>query len=315
MKNFALIGAAGYIAPRHLKAIHDTGNHLVAALDLNDSVGILDRYNPDSRFFVEPERFDRFLDKRRRGAPEGRIDYVSICSPNYLHDAHIRMALRAECDAICEKPIVINPWNLDALAEIEAETGHRVYTVLQLRLHEPLVKLKQQLDAHPNRERAIVNLSYITQRGPWYDMSWKGSEIKSGGVAMNIGVHFFDLCIWLFGDVHEHQVHLSQPRRMAGLLELERAQVRWFLSIERDDVPPDFLAAGKTAYRSMTIDGEEVEFSSGFTELHTVVYENTLAGKGFTIEDARPSIDTVYAVRQAPVTDHQDVAHSYLLDT
>jgi UDP-N-acetyl-2-amino-2-deoxyglucuronate dehydrogenase len=314
MKNFALIGAAGYVAPRHLKAIHDTGNNLIAALDPNDSVGILDRYFPMSKFFTEPERFDRFLNKRQRGAEEDRIDYVSICSPNYLHDAHIRMTLRAQADAICEKPLVVNPWNLDALEEIEAETGRKVTTVLQLRLHDPLVELKRSLDANPGHDRAIVDLTYITQRGPWYDISWKGSPEKSGGVATNIGIHFFDLCIWLFGEAHETAVHLVEKRRMAGILELERAQVRWFLSVERDDLPDGLLEKGQTAFRSLTIDGKEVEFSQGFAELHTVVYQNALQGKGFTIADARPSVELVYKLRHSEVTaPHDRDAHPLLL--
>lgn len=312
MKNFAIVGAAGYIAPRHLKAIYDTGNQLVAALDPNDSVGILDRYNMDVRFFTEPERFDRFLDKRRRMNSGDQVDWLSVCSPNYLHDAHIRLALRNGCDVICEKPIVINPWNLDALEEIEHEFGKKVYTVLQLRYHEPLVKLKQTLDINPRQDRADIILSYITRRGNWYDVSWKGAKEKSGGVAMNIGVHFFDLCIWLFGTAHEVEVHLREERRMAGTIELENARVRWFLSIEKNDLPQSYLQEGKAAYRSMTIDGEEIEFSTGFTDLHTIVYQKTLAGEGFGIADARPSIQLVHDVRNKRVVAPRDNAHPYL---
>lgn len=312
MPNFALIGAAGYIAPRHLKAIRATNNTLVAALDPNDSVGIIDSYAPDAHFFTEPERFDRFLDRRRRKGPGQQVDWVSVCSPNYLHDAHIRMALRNQCHVICEKPIVINPWNLDSLQEIEAETGCKVYTVLQLRYHEPLVRLKQQLDEQPNQQPADIILTYVTRRGRWYDISWKGSEEKSGGVAMNIGIHFFDLCIWLFGNVIGYEVHLKAARRMAGMLALERARVRWFLSIDYNDLPQTHRAVGQPAYRSLTIDGQELEFSSGFSDLHTVVYEQALAGKGFTIDDARASIQAVYNIRQAPVLPTPDQLHPML---
>ncbi|MBX3086372.1 MAG: Gfo/Idh/MocA family oxidoreductase [Anaerolineae bacterium] len=311
-KNFALIGAGGYIAPRHLKAIYDTGNRLIVALDLNDSVGILDRYFPDASFFTEPERFDRFLSKLKRANTADRIDCVSICSPNYLHDAHIRMALRNGADAICEKPVVINPWNVDELAEIEHETGKRINTVLQLRFHEPLVKLKQKLASAPAREKVDVELTYVTRRGRWYDISWKGSEEKSGGVAMNIGIHFFDLCIWLFGAAEHHEVHLHDTRHMAGIMELERARVRWYLSIDAADIPKPQLALGKSAFRSLTIDGEEIEFSEGFADLHTVVYRETLAGRGFTLADARPSIEAVYQIRHSEVVHPRENAHTYL---
>lgn len=312
MKNFALTGAAGYIAPRHLKAIHDTGNKLEAALDLNDSVGILDRYFPDALFFNSPERFERYIDKCRLGLVGTPIDYLSICTPNYLHDTYIRMSLRSNADAICEKPIVINPWNLDVIRELEAETGHKVYTILQLRLHPTLVKLKEVLENQANRERADIILTYITQRGPWYDVSWKGSEAKSGGIAMNIGVHFFDLCLWMFGDLQDSIVHLAEPRRMAGVLELEWARVRWFLSIEREDLPKELLEKGQTAYRSMLIDGEEIEFSTGFTDLHTEVYKNILEGRAARIEDARPSIEVVYNIRHSELTSPGAEPHPYL---
>lgn len=313
MVNFALIGAAGYVAPRHLKAIKATDNRLVAALDPNDSVGILDSYFIDAKFFTEPERFERFLDKLRRKNSPDKVDYLSICSPNYLHDAHIRMALRNDANAICEKPIVINPWNLDALQEIEEETGKKVFTVLQLRLHPLLLEFKQRLMAQQTDQKADVILSYVTRRGGWYDVSWKGSELKSGGVAMNIGIHFFDLCIWMFGAVQESYVYLKTSHQMSGLLVLERATVRWYLSIDKNDLPQKALDKGNVAYRSMTVDGEEVEFSTGFTDLHTVVYQKTLANEGFTLEDARPSIQTVYDIRHAELSPIQDFVHPYLM--
>jgi len=313
MLNFAVIGVAGYVAPRHLKAIADTNNRLIAALDPNDSVGIIDRYALDARFFTEPERFDRFLDKRRRMQALDQVHWVSVCSPNYLHDAHIRLALRNDCHVICEKPLVINPWNLDALQELEAQTGKQINTVLQLRYQETIAKLKQELDASADRQRADVILTYVTRRGNWYDISWKGSEAKSGGVAMNIGIHFFDLCIWLFGSVHEHTVHYRDSRRMSGVMELERARVRWFLSIEKDDLPQGYVQAGKPAFRSLTIDGEELLFSSGFTDLHTMVYREALAGNGFKIDDARPSVEAVYDIRQAQIMSPDERSHPKLL--
>lgn len=309
MPSFALIGAAGFVAPRHLKAIHDIGSTLVAATDPHDAAGVLDRFFPDARFFTEIERFDRFLEKRRRDASESRIEYVSICSPNYLHDAHVRMALRAHAHAICEKPLVINPWNLDALETIEAETGQRVYTVLQLRLHPSLIQLKRELDSHPERSAMEVDLTYVTRRGPWYDVSWKGQEQKSGGVAMNIGIHFFDLLLWLFGPVRRTEVHLREPRRMAGALELDRARVRWLLSVDQRDLPAELRESGRTAYRSMTLDGREIEFSEGFTDLHTHLYQDVLAGRGFTISDARPSIELVYRIRTGEVVDPRGQGH------
>lgn len=295
MRNFALIGAAGFVAPRHLDAIRDTGNALVAAADPNDSVGILDRYSFDVKFFREIERFDRFLEKSRRGPEEGRVHYVSICSPNFLHDAHARLAMRVGADAICEKPLVINPWNLDALEELEAESGRRVYTVLQLRQHPTIIRLRENLAANRLR-RHQVELKYVTARGAWYDLSWKGSEERSGGVAMNIGIHFFDLLLWLFGNVQRYAVHQKERRRMAGTLELRDADVRWLLSVEASDLP------GKaTTYRSIIVDGEEIEFTQGFGELHTLVYRDILAGAGAGIADARPSIELVHAIRTAEV--------------
>lgn len=312
MLNFAVIGVGGYVAPRHLKAIYDTGNRLVAALDPNDSVGIIDRYALDARFFTEPERFDRFLDKRRRMKAGDQVHWISVCSPNYLHDSHIRLALRNGCDVICEKPLVINPWNLDALEEIEAETGNTINTVLQLRYQEKMLELKKQLEANPDQERADIVLTYVTRRGQWYDISWKGSENKSGGVAMNIGIHFFDLCIWLFGDVQESSVYWRDERRISGVLELERARVRWFLSIEKDDLPEGYIEKGTPAFRSMTINGEEIQFSSGFTDLHTIVYQEAIAGNGFRIADARPSVQTVYDIRNSEIATYDDRIHPKL---
>jgi UDP-N-acetyl-2-amino-2-deoxyglucuronate dehydrogenase len=297
MKNFAVIGAAGYIAPRHLNAIRETGNRLVAAVDPNDSVGILDRYSYDVRYFREIERFDRHVDKLRRGPEAQRIDWVAICSPNYLHDSHIRLALRNGAHALCEKPIVINPWNLDALLQLEGETGRRVFTVLQLRVHPQLVALREKLSAGPVPRRANVSLTYITSRGPWYHVSWKGSEEKSGGIGTNIGVHFFDLLIWLFGKPLRSMVSVREASRMGGELQLDHADVTWFLSTDRADLPADVREKGQSTYRLITIDGEPVDFSEGFTDLHTEVYRRTLAGEGFGIEDARASIELVSRIR------------------
>jgi UDP-N-acetyl-2-amino-2-deoxyglucuronate dehydrogenase len=310
MKNFAMTGVAGFIAPRHLKAIRDTGNTLVAAVDPHDSVGLLDSYFPDARFFTEPERFERFLEKRRFQDADERVHYVSICSPNYLHDAHIRMALREKANAICEKPLVVNPWNLDPLAELEAETGSHIYTVLQLRLHPAMAALRQQVAER--QDKAQVVLTYVTRRGRWYDISWKGFEEKSGGVAMNIGIHFFDLLLWLFGPMQRSTLHLRDRRRMAGMLELERASVRWFLSVDWDDLPASHQQQGKYAFRSITVDGQEIEFSEGFGDLHTRVYEDILAGRGFGIADARPSIELVYAVRTGDVSSQITAAHPFV---
>lgn len=294
--NFALIGAAGYIAPRHMKAIRDTGNILVAALDPFDSVGIIDSYFPDAQFFIEPERFDRHLDKLRRKG-EGKVDYVSICSPNYLHDAHIRMALRNEAHAICEKPLVLNPWNLDALEEIEHETGKRIYTILQLRLHPAVQALREKvLSADPGKV-FDVDLEYITSRGKWYHYSWKGQIEKSGGIATNIGVHFFDMLSWIFGDVKDNVLTQHTHDRAAGRLTLEKARVSWFLSINAETLPNEVKQQGKTTYRSLTIDGQEFEFSEGFTDLHTQSYKHILEGNGFGIADTRASIKIVHDIR------------------
>lgn len=311
-KNFALIGAGGYIAPRHLRAIRDTGNRLVAALDPSDSVGILDSFSYDIAFFTEFERFDRHAEKLRRMGDEKRIDYVSICSPNYLHDAHIRFALRIGADAICEKPLVLNPWNLDALIEMERETERRVYNILQLRVHPAIIALRNKIaQAAPDR-KFCVDLTYITSRGRWYFNSWKGDIHKSGGVATNIGVHFFDMLLWIFGGVQTHEVHYSDEKKMAGFLELEKAKVRWFLSVDRDDLPDEAAAAQKNTFRSIELDGEEFEFSEGFTDLHTVVYQEIVAGRGFGMEEARPSIHLVYELRNAvPVQAAGDRVHPF----
>ncbi len=311
MKNFALIGAAGYIAPRHLKAIRDTGNRLVAAVDPHDSVGLLDAFSFETRFFTEIERFDRHLEKLRRGPEENRVEYVSICSPNYLHDAHCRLALRVGADVICEKPLVINPWNLDPLHEIEEETGHKINTVLQLRLLPSLLQLREELQTGPTRQHDVL-LSYITSRGAWYQTSWKGVVEKSGGVATNIGIHFFDLLQWLFGRHGEVRVFHSDPKRMSGFIEMEQAKVRWFLSVDPTDLPAEVAANKKTTYRSITVDGKEIEFSEGFTDLHTEVYRQILAGNGHGIEVARPSIQLTHQIRTTPITEPGDLGHPFL---
>ncbi|MDP4207311.1 MAG: Gfo/Idh/MocA family oxidoreductase [Bacteroidota bacterium] len=295
--NFALIGAGGYIAPRHLKAIKDTKNNLVAALDKFDSVGIMDSFFPNADFFVEFERFDRHVDKLKR--TPNKVDYVSICSPNYLHDSHIRFALRNQADAICEKPLVLNPWNIDALAEMEKETGKKVYNILQLRLHQSIIDLKEKIAAGPKDKVYDIDLTYITSRGNWYHTSWKGDISKSGGVATNIGVHFFDMLAWVFGPVQESIVHVSRADKASGFLRLKNARVRWFLGIDYNDIPDDVKATGKRTYRTITVDGESFEFSEGFTELHTKTYEHILAGKGFGLMEAKSAIETVFAIRNA----------------
>lgn len=298
ISNFAMIGAAGYIAPRHMKAIKETGNKLVTALDKYDGVGIIDSYFPEADFFTEPERFDRHLDKLRRKG-ENKIDFVSICSPNYLHDAHIRLALRNNADAICEKPLVLNPWNVDALAEIEKETGKRIFTILQLRLHPAIIALKQKIESGPADKVYDIDLSYITSRGRWYFISWKGDKAKSGGIATNIGVHFFDMLSWIFGDVEKNVVHILEDDKAAGFLQLKKARIRWFLSIDEKTLPKAIKESGKRTYRSLSIEGEEFEFSEGFTDLHTKSYEDLLSGGGFGLDDARQSIQTVFNIRNA----------------
>lgn len=307
--NFGLIGAAGFVAPKHIQAIHDTGHQLTAAVDPHDCVGRLDAYFPNAHFFTEIERFDRHLEKCRRLGPAARIDYVSVCTPNYLHDAHVRLALRVKAHAICEKPLVISPWNLDALEELEAEHGKRVYSVLQLRLLPSLIELRNELQSSTPREKADVCLTYITRRGRWYDNSWKGSLEKSGGVALNIGIHFFDLLYWLFGAEQQSKVHLQGARQMAGVLELERARVRWFLSTDANDLPESVIRDGGYAYRSMTYDGQEIEFSNGFTNLHTRIYEEVLAGRGTGISDARPAIEMAYAINRSETERNLTEAH------
>ncbi|MBN1996279.1 Gfo/Idh/MocA family oxidoreductase [candidate division KSB1 bacterium] len=312
-KNFAIIGVAGYIAPRHLQAIKETGHSLVCALDPSDSVGILDRYFEDVDFFTEFERFDRHIEKRRRFPEDKRIHFVSICSPNYLHDAHIRFALRVGAHAICEKPLVLNPWNLDALAEIERESEMRVYNILQLREHQSILDLKEKIDAEKSHKKYDIDLTYITSRGKWYFYSWKGMVQKSGGVATNIGIHFFDMLIWIFGPVTHSEVHYSDSTKVGGFLELERANIRWFLSLDKNDLPHDVVSSGKTTFRSIKIDGKEIEFSDGFTDLHTKVYQRILDGQGFGLQDAFPSIKLVYDIRHSKPTGVKGYyAHPYM---
>lgn len=295
-----------------MQAIHDTGNRLVAAVDPHDAVGILDRYTFGVRFFSEIERFDRHLEKLRRSGDDNRVHFVSVCSPNYLHDAHIRFALRIGADVICEKPLVINPWNLDALEELQKETGRAVYTVLQLRLHPDLLALRERLQREVPSRRYDVRLTYITARGPWYDVSWKGSDERSGGLVTNIGIHFFDLLLWLFGAVENCVVHQRERRRLAGELELAHAHVKWLLSANHSDLPFEPQPGIQTTYRSITVDGHEIEFSDGFADLHTRVYEEVLAGRGFGIADARPSIELTYRIRTAPVIAGDSWSHPIL---
>ena len=300
MKRFGLIGAAGYIAPRHMQAIKDTGNSLVAALDNFDSVGIIDNYFPKADFFTEFERFDRHVDKLRR--TNNALDYLSICSPNYLHDAHIRFGLRNHLDVICEKPLVLNPWNLDALQEIEIETGNKVYSILQLRLHPSIIALRNKIKAGPSDKMYHVDLSYITSRGNWYQRSWKGDIEKSGGIATNIGVHFFDMLTWIFGDVVENHVTEHGQQKASGHLVLKQASVNWFLSIDEADIPATERAAGKRTYRCLTIDGEHTEFSDGFTNLHTASYTSILKGGGFGLADVKTAIQIVHDIRNAKLS-------------
>ncbi|MBF0289405.1 MAG: Gfo/Idh/MocA family oxidoreductase [SAR324 cluster bacterium] len=311
-KNFAITGVAGYVAPRHLKAIKDTENRLLAALDPHDSVGMMDQYFPNARFFTEYERFDRHLEKLKREGVDQKIHYLSICSPNYLHDAHIRMALRIGADAICEKPLVLNPWNLDALAELEAETGRCVYTILQFRVHPTLLVYKKQLEQESLHDKHEIELTYITSRGHWYLSSWKGNPERSGGLATNIGVHFFDMLIWLFGDVEHSEVHYVDSQKIGGFLELERARVRWFLSIDYETLPETAKENNLRTFRSMIIDGQEIEFSGGFTELHTKIYQETLQGRGFVIDDTRPAIQLVCDIRGVEPIGIQHHSHPFL---
>lgn len=299
MKKFALIGAAGYVAPRHMKAIKETGNVLVAALDKNDSVGIMDGFFPDSDFFTEYERFDRHIDKCRRKDDERHVDFVSICSPNYLHDSHVRFALRSDADAICEKPLALNPWNIDGLIDMERNTGRKAYTILQLRLHPSIIELREKIRTAESESKHDVDLTYVTSRGHWYLRSWKGDMKKSGGIATNIGVHFFDMLHFIFGALQDNKVHFSSETKAGGYLEYEFARVRWFLSIDHADVPAELRMQGQRTYRSITCDGEEIEFSGGFTDLHTRSYEEILAGRGFGLEENRVAIETVANIRQA----------------
>lgn len=313
IRNFAVTGVGGYIAPRHLKAIRDTGNRLIAAVDPKDSVGVLDHYAFDVRFFTEFERFDRHLEKLRRGPEEGRVHYLSVCAPNYLHDAHCRAALRVGAHAICEKPLVINPWNLDPLQELEQETGKRIYNLLQLRVHPKLIQLRESLLRERNGRQREVVLTYVTARGNWYHTSWKGQLDKSGGVATNIGIHFFDLLLWLFGPAGEARVFHADPQRMCGFIELEHARVQWYLSVDARDLPFEAQPGKSTTFRSITVDGRELEFTDGFTDLHTRVYEEILAGRGFGIDDARPSITLVHRLRTLPLADKDpEQVHPFL---
>ncbi|MCI0450094.1 MAG: Gfo/Idh/MocA family oxidoreductase [Chlorobi bacterium] len=305
--NFALIGAAGFVAPRHLRAIKDNGQNLAAILDPNDSVGVVDSYFPEASFFTEFERFDRHVEKLRRKGEDSRIQYVSICSPNYLHDAHIRFALRADANAICEKPLVLNPWNADALKSLEKETGKRVFTILQLRLHPSIIALKKKFEGAKKNKKYDVVLTYITPRGKWYHYSWKGDLVKSGGIAMNIGIHFFDMLTWIFGKAKSNIVHHYKTDKAGGLLELENANVKWFLSIDKND-----LQSGEKTYRSITINGEEIEFSEGFTDLHTISYKEILEGKGFSIDETKPSIEAVYEIRNSIPIGLKDDYHPFL---
>ena len=301
--NFAIIGAAGYIAPRHMKAIKETGNELLIALDPHDSVGILDNYFPKCEFFTEPERFDRRIDKLRRFSHSENsesnlsVEYISICSPNYLHDSHIRIALRNGSHAICEKPIVLNPWNIDVLSQLEKESSKKIYTILQLRLHPAIIDMKKLIENSPKDRIYNIDLTYITARGKWYSRSWKNNLEKSGGIATNIGVHFFDMLTWIFGKMKENEIHLLQEDKASGYLELEQARVQWFLSTDFNDMPSKLIKEGKRTYRSLKMDDQEIEFSDGFTDLHTKSYKEILDGKGFTIEDARESINIVHQIR------------------
>lgn len=312
MRRFALIGAAGFVAPRHMKAIRETGNDLVAALDPNDSVGVIDSFFPEADFFTEFERFDRHIDKLRRAKEGKHVDFISVCSPNYLHDSHVRFALRSDADAICEKPLVLNPWNVDGLADIERDTGRRVYSILQLRLHPSIIALRDRVHTGAKDRKYDVELTYVTSRGHWYLQSWKGDERKSGGISTNIGVHFYDMLHFVFGDLQDSVVHLKTATRASGRLEYRAARVHWFLSVDVDDVPMQIRERSQRTYRSITVDGEEVEFSDGFTDLHTRSYEEILGGRGFGLEESRVAIETVAGIREAPVQPLTGDYHPYL---
>lgn len=297
MKNFGIIGVAGYIAPRHLRAIKDTGNNLIVALDKSDTVGIMDSYFPNSSFYTEFERFDRYVDKIKH--TDKKLDYISVCTPNYLHDSHIRFGLRNQSDVICEKPLVLNPWNIDAISMMEKETGKKVYNILQLRLHQAIIDWKKEIENGPKDKVYDVDLTYITSRGTWYYTSWKGVTEKSGGVATNIGVHFYDMLSWIFGEIKENIVHVYQHDRAAGFLRFEKARVRYFMSINADTLPQQAILEGKRTYRKIEMEGKEIEFSEGFTELHTESYRQILAGNGFSLEDSRQSIQIVSDIRNS----------------
>ncbi|MEM9192839.1 MAG: Gfo/Idh/MocA family oxidoreductase [Myxococcota bacterium] len=312
--NFGITGAGGFVAPRHLRAIKETGHELVSAVDPSDSVGVLDQYFPNARFFTEFERFDRHAYKLALRGEEHGLHYVSVCSPNWLHDAHIRFALRNGAHAICEKPLVLNPWNLDPLSQMEEARDRKVYTILQLRLHPSAVSLRKKLSDKGGDHKVDVDLTYVTSRGNWYLVSWKGDPARSGGIGTNIGIHFYDLLLWLFGSVQENVVHVSEPTRAAGFLELERARVRWFLSVRGEDVPDAARAEGARTYRSLSFDGEEFDFSAGFEDLHTVSYRDIFEGKGFGIEDARPSIELAHAVREAEPVGRKGSYHPFVKD-
>ena len=308
MYNFAVIGVGGYIAHKHLQAIKETGNRILATYDINDSVGVLDHFSFDIKFFSNFERFDRYIDKIRT-SDVNKIDFISICSPNWLHDYHIKFALRNDASAICEKPLVLNPWNLEKLKDLEQKSGKKIFTVLQLRLHPLIVTLRKRVLKSNNLQKHDVTLTYITPRGLWYLQSWKGDISKSGGVATNIGIHFFDILIWIFGPVVNTEVHLSEPNKMAGFLELKNANVRWYLSIDSDDVHSD-----SKAIREIIVDGEKIDFSNGFNGLHTKVYENILQGKGFRIDEAKASIDLVYKIRNSEITQNFENFHPSLAE-
>lgn len=312
MKNFAIIGAAGYIAPRHMRAISETGNGLVVALDPSDSVGILDSHFPSAHFFTEFERFDRHIDKLRRAGEDAKVHYVTICSPNYLHDSHIRFALRSEAHAICEKPLVLNPWNVDALQEFEREMGFRIHTILQLRHHPSILALRDRVAERARSGKFDVDLTYITSRGRWYQQSWKADEKKSGGIGTNIGVHFFDMLHFVFGNLQENRVLLRTDTKASGFLEYENARVRWFLSIDAEDLPERVRSAGQRTFRSLTLDGEEVDFTDGFTDLHTLSYREILAGNGFGLEDSRAAIQAVADIRTNPIFTQPTERHPFL---
>ena len=312
MKNFGLIGAAGYIAPRHMQAIKETGNRLVAALDPSDSVGVIDSFFPEADFFTEFERFDRHIDRLRRSNHDNRLDFISICSPNYLHDSHMRFGLRSGCDVICEKPVVLNPWNIDGIGEIERDSGHRVSTILQLRVHPSIISLREKVLRSNADVRHDVDLSYITARGHWYLRSWKGDVKKSGGIATNIGVHFFDMLYFIFGDLQRNVVHYSAETKAGGYLEYERARVRWFLSVDVADIPAAHRLASQRTYRSITVDGTEIEFSGGFADLHTRSYERILAGHGYGLEETRTAITAVASIRNAKPVGLKGDYHPFL---